>query len=82
MDKVSWYIRQLMCSPIRLYQYLIRPILPDACRFYPSCSVYAVLALETHGVIRGLWLILCRLVRCHPWNKGGYDPVSQKKETF
>jgi hypothetical protein len=61
--------------PIRLYQRLISPLFPPTCRFTPSCSAYAVTALERHGLIKGGWLALKRVGRCHPWNEGGYDPV-------
>lgn len=64
-----------MTAPIRLYQLLISPILPASCRFYPSCSHYAVEALRVHGAPRGLWLSVRRLSRCHPWSAGGVDPV-------
>jgi putative membrane protein insertion efficiency factor len=59
---------------VRGYQLLLRPLLPAACRFQPSCSEYAREALAGHGVIRGGWLALRRLARCHPFNPGGYDP--------
>lgn len=57
------------------YKLFVSPLLPPACRFYPSCSVYTAEAVETHGVARGLWLGLRRLARCHPWSAGGFDPV-------
>jgi putative membrane protein insertion efficiency factor len=60
---------------IRAYQLLIRPILPPSCRFYPSCSHYAAEAVALHGPGHGTWLALRRLLRCHPWGSGGYDPV-------
>ncbi|HEY8476377.1 MAG TPA: membrane protein insertion efficiency factor YidD [Chloroflexota bacterium] len=60
---------------IRLYQRLISPFLPPVCRFAPSCSQYAYEAIEHHGVLRGGWLALGRLARCHPFHPGGYDPV-------
>ncbi len=60
---------------IRLYQKLVSPALPPSCRFAPSCSEYARQAVEKHGVLRGLWLGLGRLLRCHPFRPGGYDPV-------
>ena len=65
---------QIACAVVRGYQLLLRPLLPAACRFQPSCSEYAREALSSHGVIRGGWLTLRRLARCHPWNPGGYDP--------
>jgi uncharacterized protein len=60
---------------VRLYQRFIGPGLPPACRFYPSCSEYAVQALGRHGAGRGAWLTLRRLMRCHPFHPGGVDPV-------
>ena len=68
-------IRRLVLAPIRFYQYAISPMMASHCRFYPSCSCYAQEAIETHGFLRGSWLAVRRLGRCHPWNPGGYDPV-------
>lgn len=59
---------------VRGYQFALRPLLPAACRFAPSCSDYACEALHRHGLVRGTWLSVRRLSRCHPWNPGGYDP--------
>ena len=64
---------------IRIYQWLISPILPRACRFAPSCSEYAAEAIALHGVARGGWLALRRLLRCHPWGGEGFDPVPQRR---
>ncbi len=60
---------------IRLYQVLVSPALPPSCRFYPSCSRYMLEAVRRHGACRGAWLGVRRLLRCHPWHSGGYDPV-------
>ena len=68
-------LRRLFVLPIRFYQLVISPVLPPACRFYPTCSAYALEAIMTHGVLRGGWLALRRLARCHPWGGSGYDPV-------
>lgn len=68
-------IRSLVILPIRAYQKLVSPLLPRSCRFTPSCSHYTVTAIERHGVVKGGWLALKRVGRCHPWNPGGYDPV-------
>jgi len=59
---------------VRSYQIALRPVLPSACRFEPSCSEYCRQALAAHGLFPGLWLAVKRLGRCHPWNAGGYDP--------
>ena len=74
-------MRKLALAPIRFYQYAISPLMASHCRFYPSCSCYAVEAIETHGVLRGGWLTVRRLGRCHPWNPGGYDPVPSAKNS-
>lgn len=60
---------------IRAYQLLVSPVLPPSCRYYPSCSHYAAEAIERHGPWRGTLLAARRLLRCHPWGGGGYDPV-------
>jgi len=60
---------------IKGYQQVISPLLPQTCKYYPSCSAYAVTALERYGVLRGGWLTVKRVVRCNPWSYGGYDPV-------
>jgi putative membrane protein insertion efficiency factor len=73
----------LLSAPIRAYRALISPLMPHACRFSPSCSVYALEALKLHGPVKGLWLSLRRLSRCHPisWLGGssGFDPVPLSK---
>jgi putative membrane protein insertion efficiency factor len=60
---------------LKAYRLLISPLYGQTCRFYPSCSAYALEAFETHGVFRGGYLTVRRLLRCHPWNPGGIDPV-------
>jgi putative membrane protein insertion efficiency factor len=62
------------------YQRFISPFLPMSCRFHPSCSAYAWSAIAHYGVVKGLWKALGRLLRCHPWSDGGYDPVLPNKE--
>lgn len=69
------FARLLATLPVRLYQWGVSPILPPACRYLPTCSAYAIEAVEIHGPLRGLWLTLRRLARCHPWGGAGYDPV-------
>lgn len=65
----------LLILPIKFYQGAISPHFPASCRFTPTCSQYAVTAIRRHGPVRGLWLALKRLLRCHPWGGSGYDPV-------
>ena len=62
---------------IRVYQWTLSPILGPNCRYLPSCSDYALEAIERHGAVQGLWMALRRLLRCHPWAAGGYDPVPE-----
>lgn len=68
-------LRRVVLLLIRLYRALVSPLLPPACRFHPTCSSYALEAIEVHGLFRGGWLAGRRLVRCHPFHPGGYDPV-------
>jgi putative membrane protein insertion efficiency factor len=67
--------RRILLVPIRGYQKFISPALPPSCRFSPSCSQYALEAVSRYGALKGTWLAIRRLVRCHPFNPGGYDPV-------
>lgn len=81
MGKNQAIFRKVICLPIRLYQYL-RPALPmpASCRFYPSCSQYANEALSQYGLFKGTHLSIRRLLRCHPWSSGGYDPIIFERE--
>ena len=65
----------LLCLPILFYRTCISPLTPPSCRFTPTCSAYALEALRRHGPVRGLWLAIRRIMRCHPWGGRGYDPV-------
>jgi putative membrane protein insertion efficiency factor len=75
------YIRPLHCAKVavaallRLYKRWLSPLLPSACRYYPTCSEYMLAAVEKHGALKGVWLGLKRLFRCHPFHAGGFDPV-------
>ena len=80
MEKVSITLRKVPVGVIKLYQTLLSPMLGPTCRFHPSCSHYAVDAITEHGMIKGSWLSIKRILKCHPLNDGGYDPVPEKKE--
>lgn len=68
-------MKTVLLALIRVYQYTLRPFLGAHCRFAPSCSEYAYEAVSTHGALRGAWLALKRVARCHPYHPGGHDPV-------
>lgn len=70
-------MRAVLIALIRVYQLFFSPLLGNHCRFYPSCSKYAREAVERYGVIRGVWLAIRRVLRCHPWHPGGFDPVPE-----
>lgn len=72
-------LRKLVLIPVHIYRYCLSPLMPANCRFYPTCSTYAVGAVMTHGILKGGLLTLYRLARCHPWSPGGYDPVPPAK---
>lgn len=72
MKKVLSYILLL---PIYFYKYSISPLFPPGCRYTPTCSQYAIEAIKKHGPLKGFWLALKRILRCHPWGGHGYDPV-------
>ncbi len=68
-------LRSLAIAILTGYRWFVSPLLGPRCRFYPSCSCYAQTAIEMYGVRRGAWLAMRRLLRCHPWHIGGFDPV-------
>ena len=72
---VMKFLINLFVIPIKFYQHYISPLTPPSCRFTPTCSQYAIEALQKHGVIKGLYLAIKRIIRCHPWGGSGYDPV-------
>jgi len=80
MGKIEIIFVKVFSLFVKLYQILLSPLLPNTCRFYPSCSEYAIDALQKKGIIKGLSFICARLIRCHPLSKGGFDPVETKQE--
>lgn len=82
MEQIKRCSRLIAILPVYFYRWIFSPILPSCCRFSPSCSAYAIEAIEKLGVIKGIYQTTKRLLRCHPWSKGGYDPVKLSKENI
>ncbi len=74
-------MRHLLALPVRFYRRFLSPLKPPTCRFHPTCSAYALQALERHGAVRGSWLTIRRLCRCHPFTEPGYDPVPPRRKS-
>jgi len=72
---VSRFLVKMMVGMISIYKRCISPYMPPSCRFTPTCSTYAIEALQKYGVVKGSWLAIKRILRCHPFHEGGYDPV-------
>ncbi|QCT75296.1 membrane protein insertion efficiency factor YidD [Macrococcoides canis] len=72
-------MKQLLLSLIKFYRKYISPMTPPACRFHPTCSQYGLEAIETHGAMKGAYLTVKRILKCHPFHPGGFDPVPPKK---
>ncbi|MDP1759000.1 MAG: membrane protein insertion efficiency factor YidD [Thermodesulfovibrionales bacterium] len=68
-------IKNILLGSIKLYKYAISPLLPDSCRFVPTCSEYSAEAIKRYGAVKGSYLSVRRILRCHPFHNGGYDPV-------
>lgn len=75
MKLVESLLKRILLGMVRAYQLFISPVLPPSCRFVPTCSTYMIEAVEKYGVIRGGWLGIRRVLRCHPFSRGGYDPL-------
>lgn len=75
LQTISRTIARLLILPIRFYQKFISPLTPPSCRYTPTCSQYAVAALRKHGPLKGMYLAVRRILRCHPWGGHGHDPV-------
>lgn len=75
-------IRKIFLMPVFLYRKFISPLTPPCCKFYPTCSTYAVTAVERFGIIKGGWLAVKRICRCHPWSLGGIDKVPEEYHFF
>ena len=73
-------MKKLLQAPIHLYRWLLSPMLGTNCRYHPTCSAYALEAIETHGAVKGWGLALRRILRCHPWAVSGFDPVPKVYE--
>lgn len=78
METFRKIVRKMIIGPIWAYRYFISPFLGSNCRYYPSCSAYAIESVEKHGAIAGGWIAFKRIIRCHPWHEGGVDPVPEK----
>lgn len=74
-----WLFKHFFILLVKIYQAVISPLLPASCRYTPTCSVYAIKALEIHGPFKGGWMALKRISSCHPWGGHGYDPVPENK---
>jgi putative membrane protein insertion efficiency factor len=79
---VSHIARKFVLAALRGYKWMVSPLFLPTCRYVPTCSDYAMEAVERHGVLHGTLLSASRLLRCHPFAKGGYDPVAQPEETY
>jgi putative membrane protein insertion efficiency factor len=74
------FLARMAALPLRFYRRAISPLKPPTCRFQPTCSAYAIEALETHGLLRGTWLATWRVLRCQPFARAGYDPVPPRRD--
>ena len=75
MRYINLFLKKILILLVRFYQFYISPLFPATCRFTPTCSAYFIQAVEKYGPIKGTYLGIKRILRCHPWSKGGYDPL-------
>ncbi len=73
--KLNDLITKILIAVVKLYKMIISPLLPSSCRFFPTCSIYCIEALQKHGLLKGVFLTVKRILRCNPFSKGGFDPV-------
>lgn len=76
----SELVKRILLASIRLYKRVLSPLLPSACRFTPTCSVYSYEAIEVYGPLKGMWMGIRRILRCHPLHPGGFDPVPPRSD--
>lgn len=81
MGVIEEEMRRLLIALVRFYQLTISPYFVPSCRFIPTCSTYAIEAIQIHGIFRGSWLAISRIGRCHPWCEGGHDPVPNSESS-
>ena len=80
VDRMKKWPAHATLSVIRFYRRFVSPMFPPSCRFYPTCSQYALEAIQTHGFVRGVWLSTLRIGKCHPFHRGGFDPVPEARD--
>lgn len=77
VGKINFAAKKSLIFLVIIYQNCISPFFGPSCRFYPSCSLYAKIAIDKHGIFQGVWLTIKRVLKCHPWHSGGFDPVPE-----
>lgn len=80
MAKINRMLTNMIVSIFKMYQFAISPLLGNRCRFYPSCSQYAIQAIQSHGILLGSYFVVLRILRCNPLCIGGYDPIPERKQ--
>lgn len=75
LKEINWYLSKLLIYLVRFYQKFISPLKGPTCRFYPTCSQYSIEAIRKYGALKGIYLTIRRLLKCHPFHSGGYDPL-------